>query len=138
MSTPTYTRPPVHTKVRKRFYIPFLMGLIMLMIGLYDSGTHQMPVWQVLAWFIGGALIGLLFGKLTKVKWDTNKELIIFEEGQGIVMGIYIVVRIIGELVIHQTMGETIYFIDTILLFAAGSLMGRSIGIARNVREEIV
>ncbi len=134
---PSY-RPPVHQKVRRRFYIPIVMGLVMLMIGLYDSGAHQMPVWQLLAWFIGGALIGFLFGHLTKVRWDTDKELIIFEEGQGIVMVVYIIIRIISELIIHRTMGSGIYFIDTILLFASGSLIGRSIGIGRNVREKIM
>lgn len=42
-------RPPVHQKVRRRFYVSLILGLIMLMIALYDSGTHDMPVWQVLA-----------------------------------------------------------------------------------------
>lgn len=52
-------------------------------------------------------------------------------------MLLYVVIRVIGELVIHRTMGSAIYFIDIILLFAAGSQIGRSIGIARNVREHI-
>ncbi len=130
-------RSPVHQKVRQRFYVPIVLGAIMLMIGLYDSGAHQMPLWEVLAWLLGGAFIGSLFGKLTRVRWDRRKQLIIFEEGQGILMILYIVIRIISELFIHRTVGSGTFFIDSILLFTSGSLIGLSVGIGRNVREKI-
>jgi hypothetical protein len=127
----------VDSKVRRGFAVPGLLGGVMLLVSFYDAGAHGMPISVLLLWLVGGTGVGIVFGRLTRVKWDSRRSLVVMEEGQAVVMAAYIGIRVIGEIFIHWTTGAAVYFFDIVLLFTASSLIGRSMGIARNVRDRL-
>jgi hypothetical protein len=130
-------RSRVDTRVRRGFSIPAALGAVMLLVSFYDAGAHHVPFVSLVLWMIGGIAVGVVFGRLTRVKWDSARSMVVLEEGQAVVMVLYIAFRVIAELFIHWTIGPVAYFFDILLLFTASTLIGRSWGIARNVRDRL-
>lgn len=133
------TRDYRHLLERKlylRVLVPAACGLLILPIALYDSVAHGMTLVSIAWWFIGGAVLGFLPARMMRVRRDVQRQLIVLSEGQATAVIFYLVARGISDLYIGWVADSTVILIDAFLLCTAGSLLGLSAGLARNIRRQ--
>ena len=85
-------------------------------------------------WVIVGIIIGYPFGRLTKISWNSDKTQLILD-GSGIILILaFIVVRIIVSMLIRIEFGYLAYVLDIVLLVSIGGTIGKTLGMARQIR----
>lgn len=120
-----------------RLLLPGAIGAVMLAVALYDSVARAMPAAFIAWWFAAGALIGYVPGRMMSVRRDARRELLVLGEGQAAAIVLYMVARGVIDVYIGWVADSTIVMIDAFLLCTAGSLLGLSAGLARNIRPHL-
>lgn len=128
-----HLRNLLHRKLLLRLTIPSIIAAGMLVGAIIDTFFTPIPA-ITFAWILAGIIIGYPFGRLTKISWNSDKTQLVLVGSGVIILGGYLVTRIITDIIIHMEFGYLSYMLAIVLLVAAGSGIGRTVGMMRQIQ----
>ncbi len=110
-----------------RVTIPFLIGLVLLVLALVDLSQGHAPA-RVLLWLLPGFAVGYGFGRMTGVAWDSEASQVV-QDGSGTVLLIaYLIVRFGEAYLLSPRFFDWPYVSNAAALVGVGLMLGKGIG----------
>ena len=128
-----HLRNLLHRRLLTRLIIPIVISVVMLVVLIIELFYTPIPA-ITFAWILVGIIIGYPFGRLTKISWNSEKTQLVLDGSGVVLLGIYIVTRIITSIVIRTEFGYLSYVLAIILLVSVGGTTGRTLGMMRQIR----
>src|ERR671925_1145645 len=128
-----HLRNLLHRKLLTRLTLPSIIAAGMLIAVIIDSFFTPFPAISF-AWILVGIIIGYPFGRLTKISWNSDKTQLVLVGSGVVVLGIYLVTRIITSIIIRMEFGYLSYVLDIVLLITVGSIIGKTLGTMRQIQ----
>jgi hypothetical protein len=120
-------------KLLLRLTIPSVIAAVILVGVIIDAFITAIPV-ITFAWILVGIIIGYPFGRLTKISWNSDRGQFLLVGSQVVILGVYLVTKIITSLIIRTEFGYLTYVIDIVLLITVGSIFGKTLGTLRQIQ----
>jgi hypothetical protein len=128
-----YLRNLLHRKLLLRLTIPSIIAAVILVSVIIDTLFTPIPA-ITFAWILIGIIIGYPFGRLTKISWNSDKTQLVLVGSGLVVLGVYLVTRIITSIIIRMELGYLSYVLDIVLLITVGSIIGKTFGTLRQIQ----
>jgi hypothetical protein len=128
-----YLRNLLHRKLLLRLTIPSIIAAVILVSVIIDTLFTPIPA-ITFAWILVGIIIGYPFGCLTKISWNSDKTQLVLVGSGLVVLGVYLVTRIITSIIIRMELGYLSYVLDIVLLITVGSIIGKTFGTLRQIQ----
>lgn len=123
-------------KLLRQVTLPTLIGLIQLALAVIDLSQSQLSA-TLLVWLVVALAVGWCFGRAIRVVWDRDTVQVILVGGQVLLTLAYLVVSVGSRIVLNRTLGDLDATGVTILLVASGLMLGRTLGMLRQIREAL-
>jgi hypothetical protein len=128
-----HLRNLLHRKLLLRLTIPSIIAAVIIIGVIIDTFFTPIPA-ITFVWILVGIIIGYPFGRLTKISWNSDKTQLVFVGSGVIVIGVYLVTRIITSIIIRMEFGYLSYVLAIVLLVTAGSIIGKTVGTMRQIQ----
>jgi hypothetical protein len=128
-----HLRNLLHRKLLLRLTIPSIIAAVILVGVIIDTFFTPIPT-ITFAWILVGIIIGYPFGRLTKISWNSDKTQLVLVGSGVIVIGVYLVTRIITSVIIRMEFGYLSYVLAIVLLVSVGSIIGKTLGTIRQIQ----
>jgi hypothetical protein len=128
-----HLRNLLHRKLLLRLTIPSIIAAVIIIGVIIDTFFTPIPA-ITFAWILVGIIIGYPFGRLTKISWNSDKTQLVLVGSGVVVLGIYLVTRIITSIIIRMEFGYLSYVLDIVLLITVGSIIGKTLGTMRQIQ----
>ncbi len=125
-------------KLLLKITIPAVIGLVQLVLAVLAivAGSAR-PV--VMLWTVPALLVGYLFGRSTKIAWNSEATQIAIIQAQAWLAVGYIVVRVGSHFLMKETLSGRVNDVaTTLLLVSFGLFLGRSIGLSDQIWHALV
>lgn len=120
-------------KLVLRLTIPSIIAVVILVGVIIDTFFTAIPA-ITFAWIFVGIIIGYPFGRLTKISWNSDRTQLVLVGSQVVILGIYLVTKIITSLIIRVEFGYLAYMLAIVLLTTVGSIVGKTLGTLRQIQ----
>src|SRR5689334_8835611 len=110
-----------------------IISVVMLVTVVIDSFFTSFPA-ITFAWILVGFVIGYPFGRLTKISWNSDKTQLVLDGSGMVLMVVYIVISIIRSIILRMEFGYLSYVLAITLLASVGGIIGRTVGMMRQIR----
>jgi hypothetical protein len=128
----------IHHMILLRIYYILIMLIIGLGIIIYDILLNRFTVLPALVLMAIGYLIGFYFSKARKMDWDEEKKLVYlkrFDLTSGILLAIYIIIRIIIKLFLDNYYHNASEVLAGSIALLVGGSAGNFIGFALAIKK---
>ncbi|HVZ75832.1 MAG TPA: hypothetical protein VG934_00995 [Candidatus Paceibacterota bacterium] len=124
----------VHSRLRNRVRLYLGISAAIIIAIIYRVIVHGGGVWYPLAVLVIGIVVGSLLSRMYITSWDEDSAKVVsrMDIYGGILLGCYIVFEIAGEHFIRQWFAGP-EVLTIILALAGGAVLGRGVGMARNM-----
>jgi hypothetical protein len=126
-------RDLLHRKLVLRLTIPSIIAAVIIVGLIIDTFFTALPA-ITFAWILVGIIIGYPFGRLTKISWNSDRTQLVLVGSQVIILGVYLVTKIITSIIIRMEFAYLSYVLDIVLLTTAGSIIGKTLGTLRQIQ----
>jgi hypothetical protein len=128
-----HLRNLLHRKLLTRLTLPSIIAAGMLIAVIIDSFFTPFPA-ITYAWILVGIIIGYPFGRLTKISWNSDETQLVLVGSGVILLVAFVVTRIIASIIIRIEFGYLSYVLAIVLLAGVGGMIGRTLGIMRQIQ----
>ena len=117
----------VHRRLLLRLTAPALIGLVLLALAVADLVRARAPA-AILLWIVPGVAAGYVFGRLTRVAWDSEASQVVQDGGGVVLLLAYVGVRLGEGYVLSPRFFDWPYISNAAALLGVGLLLGRALG----------
>jgi hypothetical protein len=126
----------LHRKLLLRLTLPLLIALVQLGLALAEIVGGKAPP-ALVVWLLPGLLVGLGFGRATRVAWNPDASQVALVGGQAALSLAFLVVQLGARPVLARALGDLSYAGAIALIVAVGLVAGRSLGLLGRIREAL-
>jgi uncharacterized membrane protein len=130
------TQHHIDRRLRFRIRLYFLVSLVMIAVVLFDVWRGQVGLLLAVGGFVVGCLIGVIASRMFHISWDEqNSKIVSRFDTVGIVV---LVLYILFSVERHTLLGLFVHgpsLAAFTLSVIAGTMLGRAIGMGRNIRK---
>ena len=123
-------------KLRMKVTIPTLIGLIQLGLAAVEMINGQIPP-PTLLWFVPALIVGLGFGRATRMIWNSERSQLVLVGGQVLLTLAWLLVKMGSKVLLPQLL-ESLSAAGVIaLLVTSGLVLGHSLGLLGQIQNAL-
>ena len=116
--------------------MPGLIGLALLALAVADLVRARAPV-GILLWVVPGVAAGYVFGRLTRVAWDSEASQVVQDGGGVVLLLAYVGARLGEGYVLSPRFFDWPYISNAAALLGVGLLLGRVLGTRKAIVQAL-
>jgi hypothetical protein len=118
----------VQGKLRRQVTLPAVLGLIQLIMAAASIVRGEAPP-SALLWLVPALLVGLAFGRATRVVWDSETYQAVLVGGQVLLTLAWLAVQLGSRSALTRALGDLSYAGAITLVIAGGLVIGHSLAL---------
>ena len=126
----------VHGKLRRQVTLPTLLGLIQLIMAAASIVTGEAPA-MVLVWVMPALLVGLAFGRATRIVWNSETYQAVLVGGQVILTLAWLAVQVGSRSALAHALGDLGFAGAITMVVAGGLVIGHSVALLGRIRQAL-
>jgi apolipoprotein N-acyltransferase len=118
----------VQGKLRRQVTLPAVLGLVQLLLAAASIARGDAPA-TVLFWLVPALLVGLAFGRATRVVWDSDAYQAVLVGGQMVLTLAWLAIQLGSRPALTRALGDLSYAGAITLVMAGGLVIGHSLAL---------
>jgi hypothetical protein len=139
---PVDAEPPVQRwrhvqgKLRRQVALPAVLGVTQLLLAAATIVQGEAPP-SVLVWLVPALLVGLAFGRATRVAWDSETYQAVLVGGQVVLTLAWLAIQLGSRAALARALGDLSYAATITLLIASGLVLGHSLALLNRIARAL-
>jgi hypothetical protein len=118
----------VQSKLRHQVTLPACLGLIQVTLAVTGIVRGESPP-SALVWLAPAVVVGLAFGRATRVVWDSEAYQAVLVGGQLVLTLAWLAIQLGSRQVLARALGDLSYAGAITLIIAGGLVIGHSLAL---------
>jgi hypothetical protein len=126
----------VQGKLRRQVTLPAVLGLIQLVLAAATTARGEAPP-SVLLWVLPALVVGLAFGRATRVVWDSETYQAVLVGGQLVLTLAWLAIQLGSRAALARALGDLSYAAAITLVIAGGLVIGHSLALLARIARAL-